>query len=883
MDPPNPTYATSSQPSHRRADSTTSSQAYRARDGGASSPPSPMPLRTVRRQLSDDSIGSSSSSVSAASHQLPPAGSSNRRVSSSKQQSQPLSPIGGGMASPTSYYQPQQVGFGGTDGRSQVSSAQSASASEIRRNVEMELAKKRRSSTRGSQVGSERGYGGGSQVGPPHAYGGSQVGSAYGGGGGHMPHGGSRSVMSASWESTGAGEGGGGPMAGRMSPAAHKRQHHKPKRGTVAAMHPTPAVALHEDARVVEAAAHMAAKRVDAVLIVDKEGHLSGILTDKDMAFRVVAEGLDPKTTLVSTVMTHNPVSVVTTGSASDALNKMVAGHFRHLPVIEDNDDPDDPGNDGGVVAVLDITKCLYDALEKLDRVYEQTHHRLETVSNAQSAQSVGSQGKYAALLKENLGFPDLSSLLQAQSGTPPVVGLNDTVFEAARRMRAGRETAALVFDSEAGATGDGLGDLSGIFTSKDLVLRVLAAGLDPTTTLVHRVMTPHPDCVTPETPVIDALRKMHAGRYLHLPVVDNTGVVEGLVDVLKLTYTTLEQLGNVAAAEGGAGLGGGNPGAVWDRFWDASSQLNSNPNDSDDEVGGGDRGVGSSSRAGGSQSGRSAHGGPHRRKSSNFGGRGVGRAVSDFGGGLRNITSPSPSNESVPDDSTVLPDDSASRVAGPSDQVSPTQPSPSRPPILLSRGGAAAGGSPQRGGAGAAPADGSFTFKLKDLDTGKIHRIVCPPILSTLTRAVLLKLGSDHPRLPSNPSQPVALSYLDDEGDVVHLASDADLEEAVAMARAVGWRRVMLCLDAQVVAVGLGRFLGGSSVVSFQTGAGGPPSESDAGSWRADVNYGGDNERGAGGGSGGRKRDLEGLVAPILVGTGVAIVCAFLLGRAFR
>lgn len=55
--------------------------------------------------------------------------------------------------------------------------------------------------------------------------------------------------------------------------------------------------------------------------------------------------------------------------------------------------------------------------------------------------------------------------------------------------------------------------------------------------------MTPHPDVARPDTTVLEALRKMHAGRYLHLPIVDENGLLAGLVDVLKLTYSTLEQL----------------------------------------------------------------------------------------------------------------------------------------------------------------------------------------------------------------------------------------------------------------------------------------------------------------------------------------------------
>jgi hypothetical protein len=43
---------------------------------------------------------------------------------------------------------------------------------------------------------------------------------------------------------------------------------------------------------IVQAAQLMAAKRADAVLAVNSDGQLSGILTDKDIAYRVVAEGL---------------------------------------------------------------------------------------------------------------------------------------------------------------------------------------------------------------------------------------------------------------------------------------------------------------------------------------------------------------------------------------------------------------------------------------------------------------------------------------------------------------------------------------------------------------------------------------------------------------
>ena len=49
--------------------------------------------------------------------------------------------------------------------------------------------------------------------------------------------------------------------------------------------------------------------------------------------------GLDPKTTPVSNVMTPNPIFVSSTSPAADSLDLMVSRHFRHLPVIDYEDE----------------------------------------------------------------------------------------------------------------------------------------------------------------------------------------------------------------------------------------------------------------------------------------------------------------------------------------------------------------------------------------------------------------------------------------------------------------------------------------------------------------------------------------------------------------
>jgi CBS domain-containing protein len=82
---------------------------------------------------------------------------------------------------------------------------------------------------------------------------------------------------------------------------------------------------------IADASQLCAAKRTDCVLVVDDEEGLSGIFTAKDLAFRVTADGLDPRTTTVAQIMTRNPMVTRDTTSATEALQVMVSRHFRHL------------------------------------------------------------------------------------------------------------------------------------------------------------------------------------------------------------------------------------------------------------------------------------------------------------------------------------------------------------------------------------------------------------------------------------------------------------------------------------------------------------------------------------------------------------------------
>ena len=86
---------------------------------------------------------------------------------------------------------------------------------------------------------------------------------------------------------------------------------------------------------VFAAARIMLQSHVGAVVVVDGT-RLVGIFTERDALFRVIAAGLDPKTTKLAQVMTAEPRSIKPSATFGNALHMMYEGGFRHVPVVED-------------------------------------------------------------------------------------------------------------------------------------------------------------------------------------------------------------------------------------------------------------------------------------------------------------------------------------------------------------------------------------------------------------------------------------------------------------------------------------------------------------------------------------------------------------------
>lgn len=81
--------------------------------------------------------------------------------------------------------------------------------------------------------------------------------------------------------------------------------------------------------------------------------------------------------------------------------------------------------------------------------------------------------------------------------------------------------------------------ELRGIFTERDLLVRVVADGLDPDRTTLGEVMSSEPDTIDGGETVIEAIRRMDEFHYRHLPVMED-GKVLGVVSLRDLPLDDL-------------------------------------------------------------------------------------------------------------------------------------------------------------------------------------------------------------------------------------------------------------------------------------------------------------------------------------------------------
>src|SRR5437763_7706858 len=94
-------------------------------------------------------------------------------------------------------------------------------------------------------------------------------------------------------------------------------------------------ITVDAESTVAQAATVMAERRVGSALVMDGDA-LTGIFTERDIV-RALSQDFDAPGHPISHWMTRNPTTIGPDDSTDDALDIMLKGGFRHLPVVEED------------------------------------------------------------------------------------------------------------------------------------------------------------------------------------------------------------------------------------------------------------------------------------------------------------------------------------------------------------------------------------------------------------------------------------------------------------------------------------------------------------------------------------------------------------------
>jgi len=120
-------------------------------------------------------------------------------------------------------------------------------------------------------------------------------------------------------------------------------------------------VDLADAGETIQAAAQrLHERKVGTLVILDRANRPVGILTDRDLVIRAVAQGKDPRQTHVGEVMTRNPRTISEAVPIEQALSLMRSGSFRRIPVT---------GSDGALVGLVSLDDIISLLAEEFTQV----------------------------------------------------------------------------------------------------------------------------------------------------------------------------------------------------------------------------------------------------------------------------------------------------------------------------------------------------------------------------------------------------------------------------------------------------------------------------------------------------------------------------------
>ena len=123
------------------------------------------------------------------------------------------------------------------------------------------------------------------------------------------------------------------------------------------------------DSSVYEALEILEENNLGSLVVVEDDGQLDGIFTERDYARKVILKGRSSKETLVRHIMTERPVYVTPDIEIGDCMKLMSQKFIRHLPVLEN-------GKLVGLVSIGDLVNYI---MNQKDFIIENLEHYISS------------------------------------------------------------------------------------------------------------------------------------------------------------------------------------------------------------------------------------------------------------------------------------------------------------------------------------------------------------------------------------------------------------------------------------------------------------------------------------------------------------------------
>ena len=128
-------------------------------------------------------------------------------------------------------------------------------------------------------------------------------------------------------------------------------------------------ISISPDASVFEAIKLMAEKSIGSLVVLDEQGRLAGIVTERDYARKVIVMGRSSKDTRVAEIMTTDVLTTDGDGTVNACMEIMTEKKIRHLPVVED----------GRVIAMVSIGDLVQAIIADQQEEIEHLEHYISS------------------------------------------------------------------------------------------------------------------------------------------------------------------------------------------------------------------------------------------------------------------------------------------------------------------------------------------------------------------------------------------------------------------------------------------------------------------------------------------------------------------------